>query len=76
MQTDLYLQATKREKQKEDLLKLYSMELFQEQAKDGHTGKVHDPSSYRHYNPSSQDPGAGRSPTRSGSMMSYLGPDP
>lgn len=70
------LQATKREKQKVDVSKRYSMELFQEQAKDGHRGKVDDQSSDRHYNPSSQDPEAGRSPTPSGSIMPYLGTDP
>lgn len=40
VQTGLYLQATKREKQQKDLLELYSMELFQEQAKYSHIGKV------------------------------------
>lgn len=40
VQTGLYLQVTKREKQQKDLLKLYSMELFQEQAKYSHIAKV------------------------------------
>lgn len=67
--------GTSHYKSQKDLLKLYSIELFQEHAKvqPYRKGRPKDLSCDIHYNPSAPDPEARRSPIQLGYIIAHLG---